>query len=630
MCGIAGKISLGDALVTTRSVEEMTEAIAHRGPDDSGVYISPDHHVGLGFRRLAIIDLSPKGHQPMGYADRYWIVFNGEIYNYQSLRRDLQKQGYQFKSQSDTEVILALYDRYQEKCVLHLRGMFAFAIYDEQEKRLYCARDRVGKKPFKYYADDQVFLFGSELKTILTQTEYKKEIDYLAIHHYVTYQYCPAPYTGFKGIHKLAPAHYLILDQQTGKLTTQQYWHLDYSHKESHSEADWAEQIFAKLDESVQMRMIADVPVGAFLSGGIDSSAVVGLMSRHSSTPVKTFSIGFSDQKFNELDQARQVAQMFGCDHTEFTVEPKAIEVLPLLARHFEEPFADSSALPTYYVSKMTRSHVTVALNGDGGDENFAGYTRYSMIKAELLLARLGIVNKVITAPALAALSRIGANATLAKLRRLADGLQFSNSTRAAYDVSYFTNEQKSALYSDEFKARLGNDVDSYEIMARYFDDSGTTDPIDQALYADFMTYLPDCLLAKVDIATMAVSLEGRSPFLDHELLELGANIPSSLKLRGINNKKYILKKALRGFLPDDVLDRPKHGFSVPVDRWFREDLKSYAYDHLLGDHSTTSQFFNREQVQHLLDQHTSGQQQLGKQIWALLTLELWKREFFG
>ncbi|OGI30592.1 MAG: asparagine synthase (glutamine-hydrolyzing), partial [Candidatus Moranbacteria bacterium RIFCSPLOWO2_12_FULL_48_12] len=355
MCGIAGKISFSSKNLSTQEIETMNDAIKHRGPDDGGIYISPDNKVGLGHRRLSIIDLSSFGHQPMRYLDRYEIVFNGEIYNFQEKRAELEQEGYSFVSHSDTEVILALYDKYGKDCLKHLRGMFAFAIYDEREQTLFCARDRVGKKPFKYYLDNDVFMFASELKAILTQPEYTREPDYLAIHHYLTLQYVPAPLTGFKGIKKLEAAHFMTLDLRTRRLVKQRYWKLDYSHKLDLSEEEWRKRILEKLEESVKLRMISDVPIGAFLSGGIDSSAIVALMAKNSPTPIKTFSIGFKEEKYNELKYAKIVADRFKTDHTEFIVLPHAIELLPMLVRQYEEPYADSSALPTYYVSKLTR-----------------------------------------------------------------------------------------------------------------------------------------------------------------------------------------------------------------------------------------------------------------------------------
>ncbi len=628
MCGIAGKISFRTADIDSHEIETMNDAIRHRGPDDGGAYISPDQKVGLGHRRLSIIDLSPLGHQPMRYMNRYEIVFNGEIYNFQEKRDLLEKEGYTFTSHSDTEVILALYDKYGKDCLEHLRGMFAFAIYDEQEQTLFCARDRVGKKPFKYYLDDNVFMFASELKAILTQPEYHKEPDYEAIHHYLTLQYVPAPLTGFKDIKKLAPAHSLTLNLKTREVAIERYWKLDYSKKLDLSEAEWKRRIIEKLEESVKLRMIADVPLGAFLSGGIESSAIVALMARNSDKPVKTFSIGFNEEKFNELPYARMIADRFKTDHTEFIVEPHAIELLPMLVRQYEEPYADSSALPTYYVSKLTREHVTVALNGDGGDENFAGYGRYSIHKFSLIYDRLMFLHKNIALPIIAFTATRLKNTFFDRAHRFAQSLSQAYNYRYVDYICYFTNQMKDELYTEEFKQRM-IEKDSYRIVADRFSESGSNNKTEQAVYVDFTTYLPEDLLAKVDIATMSVALEGRSPFLDHEFLELTAQIPFSLKLKGLNNKKYILKEALRGIIPDEVMFRKKMGFSIPVHNWFRNELKNYAYETLLSEKALSRGIFKKESIQKFLDTHMTTDLQFGYHIWALITLELWFQEYF-
>lgn len=629
MCGIAGKLSFDSKRpVDLKDINSMTGALVHRGPDDSGGYISPNQQVGLGHRRLAIIDLSPLGHQPMRYLNRYEIVFNGEIYNFKEKRKALESFGYTFTSQSDTEVILALYDKYQEKCLDHLRGMFAFTIYDEKEQTLFCARDRVGKKPFKYYENENVFLFASELKAILTQKEYKKEPDYTAIHHYLTLQYVPAPLTGFKDIKKLEPGHYLLIDLKTKKTLKKQYWRLDYSQKLNLAESQWCSKIMEKLTESVALRMIADVPLGAFLSGGIDSSAIVGLMSRQSSKPVKTFSIGFKEQTHNELPYARMVAEKFKTDHQEFIVEPRALEILPMLVRHYEEPYADSSALATYYVSKITRQHVTVALNGDGGDENFAGYGRYSVQKFGLLYDRLSLINKYAVVPAMRALSGALKTTLTSRMRQFAESMNDDYKTRYVNYICYFSNQMKEALYDEQFKGKVW-ESDTYSLIAQKFNEADTANKLDQTLYADFTTYLPDDLLVKVDIATMAIALEGRSPFLDHEFLELTAQIPFALKLKGANDKKYILKQALHGLVPPEVMYRPKMGFGVPIEHWFRGQMQSYVRDTLLSEKALKRGIFNPQAVKNLIDEHCQTRINHAHRLWALLTLELWFQEYF-
>lgn len=628
MCGIAGKISFSNKKISAQEIEMMNDAIKHRGPDDGGTYISPDGRVGLGHRRLSIIDLSPLGHQPMRYLDRYEIVFNGEIYNFQEKRTMLEEKGYTFASHSDTEVILALYDKYGEKCLDHLRGMFAFVIYDEQKQTLFCARDRVGKKPFKYYIDDNVILFASELKAILTQPEYHREPDYVAIHHYLTLQYVPAPLTGFVGIKKLEPAHFLTIDLKTKTVKKERYWKLDYSKKLDLSETEWKKRILNKLDESVRLRMISDVPIGAFLSGGVDSSAIVALMAKNSKTPIKTFSIGFEEEKYNELKYAKIIAEKFKTNHTEFIVKPDAIDLLPMLVRQYEEPFADSSALPTYYVSKLTRDHVTVALNGDGGDENFAGYGRYSVHKFSLLYDKILPLHNILILPIVKFLTNLFQNTFLERVCRFSESLSKPYNYRYIDYVCYFTNRMKDELYTHDFREKMKN-FDTYHIVADRFSESGSTNKAEQAVYVDFSTYLPDDLMTKVDIDTMAVALEGRSPFLDHEFLELTSQIPFSLKLKGLNNKKYILKEALRGLVPDQVMFRPKMGFGIPLHTWFRCDLKEYAYNTLLSEKATKRGLFKKESIKAILDSHVNTKTDHAFRIWALITLELWFNEYF-
>lgn len=628
MCGIAGKIYFQNNLVTPEAVNAMTTALTHRGPDDGGVYTSPNKKVGLGHRRLAIIDLSPLGHQPMRYLDRYEIVFNGEIYNFQEERELLQKEGYTFQSESDTEVILALYDKYGADCLHHLRGMFAFAIYDEQKDTLFCARDRVGKKPFKYYLDENTFIFASELKAILTQPEYTPEPDYEAIHHYLTLQYVPAPLTGFKDIQKLEPAHYLFIDLKTKKVTKEQYWKLDYSQKSNLSNKEWQKRILETLEESVKLRMIADVPLGAFLSGGVDSSAVVALMAKNSSRPVRTFSIGFKEESHNELPYAKMLAKKYETQHTEFIVEANAIEHLPHLVSQYEEPFADSSALPTYLVAKLTKEHVTVALNGDGGDENFAGYGRYSVLKFSLWYERFFWLHKIIIYPVIKKLIQHAPSAFLIRVERFSHGMLENYSKRYLDYLSYFTDSMKKELYTQDFYEKTKH-WDSSKKVSEKFSATGAKNKVEQAVGADFLTYLPDDLLAKVDIATMAVSLEGRSPFLDHKLLELTAKIPFSKKLKGLNNKKYILKKTLEGIVPHEILYRPKMGFGIPIHTWFRNELKEYSEKLLLSPQALARGLFTKKGIQRLLKNHQENKGDYGYQIWALVTLELWFQKYF-
>jgi len=628
MCGITGKVYIQNGIVSESDIERMNEAIKHRGPDDGGVYTSPQKKVGLGHRRLSIIDLSPLGHQPMSYMGRYWITFNGEIYNFQEKREALIAEGYKFRSKTDTEVILALYDRYKEKCLEHLRGMFSFAIYDEKEEVLFCARDRVGKKPFKYYWDGKLFMFASELKAILTQREYKREPDYLAIHHYLSLQYVPAPLTGFKGILKLAPGTFLVLDIKKGKLNQQRYWSLDFNNKIDLSENEWKRRILDKLDEATRLRMISDVPLGVFLSGGVDSSAIVAMMARHSSFPVKTFSIGFTEQKFNELPYASMVAKKFKTDHTDFIVKPEALDVLPMLVKNYEEPYADSSALPTYYLSKLTHQHVTVALNGDGGDESFAGYPWYSIQKFAVQYQRLLPFHNALVEPAARVANMVYPNTITERALRFSQTLKQPTAFRYLNYICYFTNRQKEELYNEAMRPYLSN-AESSQILDQYFQKAEKFSAVDQAQFVDINTYLSDDLLVKVDISAMSVGLEGRSPFLDHEFMELAAKIPDNLKLRGFNNKKYILKKALEDILPHEVMYRRKQGFSVPIENWFRNDLSNYLENIILSERAIARGLFLPNAISGLLAAHANKRINHAPRLWALLTLELWFREYF-
>ncbi|MEI6587333.1 MAG: asparagine synthase (glutamine-hydrolyzing) [Candidatus Moraniibacteriota bacterium] len=629
MCGITGKIHLDTGTVSVGDMKKMNLAIAHRGPDDSGTYISPNQKIGLGHQRLSIIDLSHFGHQPMSYMDRYWIVFNGEIYNFQALKKNLQKEKIcTFKSNTDTEVIMALYHKYGTDCLHHLRGMFSFAIYDDKEKTIFCARDRVGKKPFKYYLDDKVFIFASELKAILTQTDYKKEPDYAAIRHYLTFQYCPAPFTGFKNIKKLEPAHFLLIDLKTKQAKLERYWKLDYSEKLDLSIDDWKEKIINKLEESVKLRMTADVPLGAFLSGGIDSSAIVGMMSKLSPTPIKTFSIGFSEKKYDELPYARIVANKFKTDHTEFIVKPQTMEILPELVRLYEEPFADSSAIPTYYLSKLTREHVTVAVSGDGGDENFAGYLRHAIQKCSLQLDYLRFFNKLpANIIAKIPLENIKSE-LLSKIFLFLSHLPLDYRKRYVSYMYRQNNHIENNLFSENFQ-KITLRENSLELIVNKFNESTTENRLDQTLYADFSSYLPDDLMTKVDLASMSVALETRSPFLDHELLELTAKIPSNLKIKNFNQTKWILKETLRDLLPDQIIDRSKKGFETPLNIWLKNQMKDYSNDLLLSERAKNRNIFNEATVKKLLHIQQNTPVDLSHKIWSMIILENWFKKYF-
>ncbi|MBI1747125.1 MAG: asparagine synthase (glutamine-hydrolyzing) [Acidobacteria bacterium] len=625
MCGIVGKLNLDGRPVNPELLVAMARMVAHRGPDDEGLFCRGP--VGLAHRRLSIVDLSPAGHQPMSNEDgQLWITYNGEIYNFPELRQSLIQKGYRFRSGTDTEVILNLYAEYGVECLAYLRGFFAFAVWDARQRRLFAARDRVGKKPFFYYHNSETFLFASEIKSILQDPDVRSRPDFNAIHNYLTYQYVPSPWSAFAGIRKLPPAHYLLLEN--GHVKIERYWRLDYSCKVRLSEKAAAEALLEHLREAVRLRMISDVPLGAFLSGGIDSSAIVALMSEISHGPVKTFSIGFEEAPYNELAYARMVAQRFHTDHQEFVVKPQAVEVLPQIVWHYNEPFADSSAIPTYYLAQMTRRAVTVALNGDGGDESFAGYDRYAAAQLAHYYDRVPAALRKTVERVLLSILPEGrpSRSWVGRARRFLAALCRAPACRYGRWIAHFNADHKDELYSPDFKAQVsGWDADA--VIERLFKVSTAPDILEVILDTDVQTYLPDDLLVKVDVATMAHSLEARSPFLDHVLMEFAASLPADFKIRHLS-KKYILKKALSGLLPREILHRPKMGFGVPINDWFRTDLKGMTYDVLLSKTARSRGYFNPQFIQRMIDEHVTGARQWHYQLWNLLLLELWHRAF--
>jgi asparagine synthase (glutamine-hydrolysing) len=624
VCGIAGLTASRGERVDRETVERMCAAQIHRGPDSSGFH--DGEGVVLGVRRLAIIDVA-HGDQPIANEDgSVVVVLNGEIYNFRTLRKELEARGHRFATDADTEVIVHLYEEHGRRLVEHLRGMFAFALWDARERRLLLARDRVGKKPLYYWHDPAGGLgFASELAALLEDRRIPRRLDPRAIDAYLTLLYVPHPLSAIAGVRKLPPASTLVW--QDGRVEIEPYWRLEYGPKEPGSPTEITERIRAHLREAVSLRLVSERPLGAFLSGGVDSTAVVATMAELSSQPVKTFAIGFGSDRFNELPHARRVAELFGTDHAEHVVEPDALAVLPKLITHYGDPFADSSAIPSYYVAEMASREVTVALNGDGGDESFAGYNRYiSNAMAERLEVLPRAARRALAGLASLTPQPLIENGTAARLRRLALSLPLSPHERYAMRMSSFGDGSRRQLYAPGFAELVGPSFAS-ELYGDAWRTSDAASAVDRMLDVDVRTYLPGDLLVKMDIATMAHSLEARSPLLDHKLMEMAARLPVPSKVRGTTTKTA-LKDSLRGTVPGDLLDRPKWGFSVPLAEWLRGPLEPVTREVLLDRRTESRGLFRPESVRRLLNEHRDGQANHASELWLLLVLELWQRRF--
>lgn len=624
MCGIAGIIRLDGQTVDQGQLDRLTDALAHRGPDGRGTSIHGP--VGLGHRRLSILDVTEAGAQPMHTDDgKITITFNGEIYNFAVLRAQLEEKGYIFRSDCDTEVLVKLYQEYGAACVPMLRGMFAFVIHDTKKNIVFLARDRVGKKPIKYFRNASMFAFASELKALRTLPDCPRGVDHEAIHHFLTMMYIPAPNTGFVGIYKLPAAHTLTIDLQTGSEKMERYWSLDYTTDHHTSLEEWQHRIRTIFEESVKLRMVADVPVGAFLSGGVDSGAVVAAMSKFSDRPVQTFSIGSGSQQRNELPLAKLVAERYATNHHPIILEPDIVHLLPELVRTYEEPYADPSSIPSYLVARETRKDVTVALNGDGGDENFAGYVRYPILQFSEKWARMpsAIHHMALAGTKLFHLLR---NDTLSYR-----ALRFQSSIRQPWEqrylqyISFFTEEEKASLYRNTSSVHPRTDTWHAERTAEAR--SRATDVVHQAMSMDLDTYLADDLLPKVDLGTMAHGLEARSPFLDHTLLECTAQIPTTHLLHG-NVGKWILKDMLQNDLPQDILFGKKRGFRLPLDDWFRGELRPFVHDTIFSAPEEFWEIFDRHSVEQFLQNYYHSRIDYSDHIWSLLWLSEWYKQY--
>lgn len=624
MCGICGIFQFDGQPVSESLLDKMCRTMIHRGPDGQGIYTS--HFIGLGQRRLAIIDLSQRGQAPLSNEDEsVWVVLNGEIYNFQELRADLTKKGHIFKSATDTEVIVHLYEEYGIDCLERMRGMFAFALWDKRQKRLFIARDRLGKKPLFYTNTGSSLVFGSKIEALTLHPRVSVAPDFRAIDSYLRYQYVPSPQTAFEGISKLQPGHFLMCDA-TGTVKIQRYWSPPEPVKTTDSEAEISNRLLETLQEAVRLRLISDVPVGAFLSGGIDSGLIVALMAQQSSKPVKTFSIGFEEEAFNELPYARQVAQKYETEHHEFVVRPNAIEILPLLVRHYNEPFADSSALPTYYVSQMTRQHVTVALSGDGGDENFAGYSHYEQVmnwqKSDVVPYFL---RHLICRPLGAIMDMWPYNRVTARASKGLNMLGSNLPQRYLQQITIVKQQERNACYTSNYKQLLSEQ--KRHDLVTHLPWNSSMNSLDWMMRHDQNFYLPDCLMVKSDVASMANSLELRCPLLDHKFVELAATIPSSMKRQG-SNGKILLKKVASPFLPSAVLNKPKTGFGLPLAQWFREDLAPLVKATLLDSTAVQRDLFQPAFMKKIIDEHISGHRDWSTRLWTFLFLEMWFREF--
>jgi len=608
------------APVEERIIRAMSDVQRHRGPDESGVYLG--NGVALGHRRLSIIDLS-SGQQPLSNEDgSVWISFNGEIYNYMDLRQSLQSR-HHFVTRSDTETIVHLYESYPTTFVSQLRGMFAFALWDENNQTMILARDRVGKKPLYYYLDHEKLVFGSEIKSILEHPALKLDIDEYAVSDYLSLGYVPSPKSIYRSIHKVRPGHYLRIESR--RVQEVQYWDLSFKDTQTRSEAEWSELLLEEMQTAVQIRLMSEVPLGGFLSGGIDSSGVVATMSSLLAQPVKTATIGFEEKVFDESRFARTVSEHLGTEHHERVVTPEKIEAIEKLSWHYDEPFADSSALPTYFVSQVAREKVTVALSGDGGDENFAGYSRYFMDMQENRMRRFlpGPVRKAIFGPLGTIYPKMDWAPRFVRAKTTFQSLAFDPIEGYFETMSTFRSYEKSSILSADLHHRLGG-YDSSDVFREYYDNADTSDPLSRIQYVDVKTYLTDDILTKVDRASMANSLEVRCPLLDHKLMELAASMPSTLKLKG-SVGKYIFKKVMEKHLPSEIIYRNKMGFAIPLARWFRNGIRDFAYEYIM---ERQDPYLSASFVKKIWNQHQSGYRDRSTQLWNILMFRLWQAKY--
>lgn len=627
MCGITGLMRFDQQPVTLELVKRMSDRMEHRGPDDEGAYV--DRFVGLGNRRLAIIDLSPKGHQPMSNEDgSIWITYNGEMYNFLDLRQELIARGHQFRSDSDTEVIVHAYQEWGTDCLQKFNGMFAFAIWDSNKQRMFVARDRIGIKPLFYHHSNNTFAFGSEIKVILPALESYSEIDVEALSYYMALNYTPAPYTLFKTVRQLLPGHF-ILANADGSIRIEQYWQLEYDESGYRDESYYTDKFTGLLEDAVRSRLMSDVPFGAFLSGGIDSSTISYWMKENIDEKLKTFSIGFEEESYSELEYAQEVARWLDVDHHHKIVNAELATLLPKMVWHAEEPTADSSMVAVYYLSQLARQHVTMALSGDGADEILAGYETYQAHYLHQLyryiprFVRKGVINPLVNAIPPSE-NKISWDF---KLRRFVNrGDMTSEDAHATWRMIFDASSR--AQMMAPLNGQAGAKADFVNLYRDVFATTNAKNALNRLLYVDTVFYLPNDMLVKVDRMSMAHSLEVRVPFLDHRLVEFAASIPPSLKLKNFTNNKYLIKAVMRGRLPKRILNRKKAGFNVPKVRWLRGELKPFVHDNLSRQQIQAMGFIDGNAVDTLLADHFNNKADNSFQIWNLLTLSLWWQQF--
>ncbi len=624
MCGICGIINreIGHE-VDPHALKRMCDAIVHRGPDDEGFHVAGQ--AGLGMRRLAIIDVRG-GRQPIYNEDgSLVIVFNGEIYNHLDLRRDLESRGHCFRTQADTETVLHAFEEYGVECPNHLNGMFAFAVWDRKRHRLFMARDRIGKKPLYYALEAERLVFASEIKSILTLPDIPREVDTVALDHFLTFEYIPAPLSIFRQIRKLPQAHWLLYEE--GQLQIQRYWRLHY-HASCRRESDLADEMVTLLRDAVKIRLMSEVPLGAFLSGGLDSSSVVAMMAQTSSNGVKTFSIGFDNASYNELPYARTIARQFNTEHYEEIITPDVLRLTEKIIHQLDEPFGDFSVFPTYMVSEMARKQVTVVLSGDGGDELIAGYETYIAERMARTYQRLpawlrrGLIGPVVSLLPPTEKKKGFFN----KSRRFIEGCRLPAHLQHVRWMIFLQQAEKQKLYSPALRAQLSSH-NPYAFIEEAFAACNSDVALDQQEYVDIMTYLCDDILVKVDRMSMAVSLEARAPFLDHRFVEFCATLPPHLRLQG-KRTKHLLKQAMRGILPQQILERRKEGFSIPIKNWMKQELKPLLMQHLSAAALHDTGFFEPNYVKRLIAEHGKGVENHSHRLWALLMFQMWHQQY--